>query len=1218
MQLTALCNAPDFSRGKHTHRFAKTKIFLVMKLTAFFLLILCMQVSAAGHAQRITISGQNMPLKKVLQEIQKQSGYTFFYSDNDIDRAKNVTINARNTELVQVLSEVFEDQPLTYNIIDNTIVVKQKSISNDVPLTPPPIDVHGRVLNEAGDPIPGVTVTVKGTRLSTATNDNGEFILNGVDNNATLIFTGVNVETYELQLNGRSVLSAINLKSKVIQGENVTVIASTGYQTISRERSTGSYNVISKEQLEKPTTNIAQRLIGTTSGLLSRLDENGNPLFQIRGQTSLYANAQPYPLVSQPLVVVDGFPIQGDFSTINPNDVESVTILKDAAASSIWGARSANGVIVVVTKRAKKGAPLRIEVNAFTKISSKMDLNYVRPLASSAETIEYEKLAYANWRITTNPSVFPTDITNAYSLAGIALNEANLGYITAADRDARLAALKNLDNKQQIRDNLLANPMSTQFNINLYGSSDRMSNSLSLMYERNQSNFQETYNRRYMINYRNTVNAFKWLDFEFSGMLLYTKQYNSGVNASISGSTSATNLGINGSITNPAALSIIQSMSPYEMLMNPDGSLANIYQYYWPVMQRFVPMNKFPYSDWSYNPIQEIHNRQLTTEQLNTRIQAGLTFKIMKGLSIDSKGQYELFNTYNRGFFNENTYYVRSTVNQATTWNQTVTPNTFTPNLPKGGILNQNRSNIYSYNWRNQVNFNRVFDKHEINFIAGEEINNIVTQVYGNPTAYGYNDLALTVGTFPNGPGGTFFPIKNWTGSNQTFTYVNSFNYSTERYFSSYANAAYTYNSKYTVSGSFRTDASNLITDDPKYRYAPFWSAGLSWQVYKEDFMKDIEWLDRLNVRFTYGYNGNVDKTTSFRPLIATGATPNIYSGDFTASISSFGNPTLRWEKTGTWNLGFDYSLFKNKLYGKIDLYDKLGKDLIAQLSIPAVNGTTSQKLNNASMTNKGIELELGTYININKDIVWRGNVNFAYNKNKITSLFVAQYAASTLTGGGTGAYVVGMDANTLWRFKYAGFVGGEPSVVGAQGATYNFLAFTPGDGRDYLLNMGTTIPPYTLGFTNSFQVKNFNFSFIITGKFGYVFQTLGFNYPSYFSGRVLPNNKLSEVLNGDPSQIVTTPATTNEPRYYFWDRFHQYLSYLVESASHIRMQEVNLTYTLPRNILSSWNIARLQAYVQGNNLFTILWNKDKEDPEYPMGTMKPMPMFTFGIKCEF
>jgi hypothetical protein len=168
------------------------------------------------------------------------------------------------------------------------------------------------------------------------------------------------------------------------------------------------------------------------------------------------------------------------------------------------------------------------------------------------------------------------------------------------------------------------------------------------MYEKDQSNFKETYNNKYFVNYRTDANVFKWLDVNVSGMVMYNKLKNSGV-----------------------GLSDLQNMSPYDMLINPDGSLANINQYYWPIMQRLVPMDKFPYPDWTYNPIQEIHNRDLTTEQLNTRLQGGLTFKIIKGLTIESKGQYELFNTFNRGFYNENTYYVRNTVNTATTWKVT-------------------------------------------------------------------------------------------------------------------------------------------------------------------------------------------------------------------------------------------------------------------------------------------------------------------------------------------------------------------------------------------------------------------------------------------------------------------------------------------------------------------------------------------------------------------
>ncbi len=1174
--------------GRLISRLLTPQIMKAMKLTFILLTAAFLHVSAKGISQNVTLNLKGAPIEKVFREIEKQTGFGFLYTKRMLQSVPKIDINVKDVRVDDALRICFSNLPLTFSIIENTIVVKQAepANSNDVTVeAPPAIDIKGRVVDENGSPVEGVTVTVKGTKNATATNANGEFTLSGVSESSVLVFTGISVETREVRV-GRQREFSVSLKTKVSEMTGVSVVVNTGFQSIPKERSTGSFGIIEKEQLERPTINIAQRLIGTTAGVQAKLDVDGNPIFEIRGLSSLYAQQQP-------LVVVDGFPIQGDFSSINPNDVESVTILKDAAAASIWGARAANGVVVIITRFAKKGTPLKVEFNVFTRIGKKFDLDYVRPLAPSDQTVEYEKIAYAKWRTLQNPLAL-TDNGFAFSQAGTALNEYNFGFITAAERDAILENLKTLDNRSQISDHLLTNPVNTQYNLTLSGSSGRMSNILSLMYEDNKSNFKETTNKRYMVSFRNNSEMFKWMDLNFSGTLLANQAKNDGV-----------------------TLGDIQGMSPYDMLVNDDGSLTNINRYYWPILQRMVPMNKFPYTNWAYNPIEEIANRDLRTDQLNARLQAGLTFKIIKGLSFDTKGQFELFNTFNKGLYNDNTYYVRSTVNHATTWNQTTS--TFTPNLPKGGILNQSRTKTRSYNWRNQVNLNKVFaGKHEVNFVAGEEINNVVSEFFGNPTTYGYNDNTLTVGIFPNGPGGNFLQIKNWMGSNQTFSYTNSFTYRTERYFSAFGNVAYTYDRKYTLSGSYRTDASNLITDDPKYRYAPFWSVGGSWQIYREEFMKNIGWLDRMNVRVTFGYNGNVDRSTSFRPLISTGGTPNIYTGDYTATISSFGNPTLRWEKTRTWNVGVDFSLFRGKLFGKIDIYNKYGKDLIAQLSIPAINGTTSQRLNNAEMSNKGIELELGTSMNIGRKIKWRGNLNFSYNKNNIEELFIATYAASTLAGGGSGAYVVNANASSLWRFRYAGVINDQPRVVGLDGATYDFGAFTPGDGRDYMENTGTLVAPYTLGFSSTFQLGDFNFSFIVTGKFGHVFQRLGFNYPPTWTSRVLPNVKLAEVMNSDPSKIVPLPYNPNESRYYFWDRFHQYLDYLVENASHFRMQEVNLTYKLRPGLLSRFHMNNLQVYAQGNDLFTIYANEAKEDPEYPLGTMNPRPKLTLGIKCEF
>lgn len=1067
--------------------------------------------------------------------------------------------------------------------------------------------ITGLVMGPENLPLVNATISVKGTKNFVKTDGAGRFSISVQEGPQVIIISYVGMKSAEVKVDSQT--SSITSALMEADGSMTEVVISTGYQTIPKERATGAFGTVSKAQLDKPATNIASRIIGTTAGVQAlRMDEEGNPFFQIRGLSTLFANQEP-------LVVVDGFPIQGTYNTLNPNDVESITILKDAAASSIWGARAANGVIVVTTKQAKKGVPLRVEFSTFTRVGSKVDLDYVSPLASAADAIEYEKLNFNKWTPQVNTGNLVSHHAWNWVPGHVALNEHSLGFITQAQRDQILDSLKTLDNKKQIEELLLANPVSRQINLSLFSSTQRVTNSLSLLFEKNQSNFKETFNDRYLMNYRTVASMAKWLDLSLNTMLQYNKFTQNGTN-----------------------LAEIQQLPRYEMLANPDGSFTSTtLKYYLPLIQRAVPRGLFPYSDWSYNPVVEIQNRSLVNKEINGRVQAGITVKPMKGLSIESRIQYENFNTTTRNLYGEKSFTVRQAVNQAAFWNPGL-PTAMTtspiPNLPKGSILDQSRSQLVAWNFRNQISFAKAFfDKHEINFVAGTEQQSSVLQTFGQPRTYGYNDNTLQLGTFPNGPGGsttngnqngtspaTNLTVRNWLNRTQQFGYSNSFSYTTDRFFSAFANLAYTYNDKYTLSGSLRSDASNLITDDPAYRYSPFWSAGASWQIWKEDFMSKVSFVDRLNLRLTYGYNGNVDRSTSFMPLISLGSTPDALTNAFTASFSSLGNPTLRWEKTGTLNFGIDYSLFKGKLFGQVNLYQRNNKDLIAQISIPAVNGSTVQRINNANMKNNGIELEAGTSLNITKNLRWTGNLNLSYNRNEITKLFIAQYNSQLMAFRTTASYVEGENANTLWMYKYMGFnAANQPTVLGPAGVNYDIQTTVPGDGRTYMQNMGTLVAPYTFGFMNNFSYKNFNLSMIITGNFGHVFQRKGFNYPVQWTLiRTLPNRFVKEVINGKSSEILTLPLNPTEPRFYFWDRFYNNLSYLSQSASWLRMQEINLTYRLPQKHLKQLGFNNFQLYIQGNDLFVLLSNDYKEDPLYPIGTLNPRPKFTFGFKTDF
>ncbi len=1174
------------------------KLLLIMKLTTFLLIVTLTQVSAAVLAQRVTLSAKDMPIEKVLHTIRDQSGYEIIYETKELKNEK-LSITLHNASVDQAMRAVVKGLPYSFQIVDNNIVLSAKtSTLVDRPsMGIVAIDITGRVLeSERGEPLVGATVSVKGTDNVVMTDDRGRFTLKSVDDKdiVEIRFVGFHVKQLtisEIRLNNDV---RLHMNNAII---DKVVVVNTGYQTISKERATGSFKNIDKEQLDRPATTIAQRLIGTTSGLVAQVDANGNPTFRIRGTSTLRTGDDRLRHPGNPLIVLDGFPLEGaTFNEINPNNVESITVLKDAAAASIWGSRSANGVIVITTKSGKKGVPFTADINTFTRIGSKLDIDYVRNLATSAETIQFEKYAFNRWGSVYNTGAID-EINRPASLGNAYLNEVRLGRMTQDQADAALEKLAVQDNRQQIRDHILDNPISNQINLNITASTSRVTNALSTLFETNSTAFKGTGNKRMMLNYRTEANIYKWLDLDASFMGQHKRADNNGF-----------------------SVGDLKLWSPYDMILNPDGTRVQNFNmgYYQPSLDLFVPQfgHKFPY-DFYYNPLRERESRNFTTESISYRIQAGLKAKILKGLSISSRVMYDSNNDFIRNLRSEDSFVVRSDFNNSITWDRTL-DGLIIPNLPKGAQLSQSRSKYSGFNIRNQVDFSRLFAvDHAIDFVGGAEVRSYVTEAFNYPTTYGYNDETLAVGNFPNGPGGPSSPLENWLGGTSVFNYLNSFAYTTRRYYSVFANAMYTYKEKYGLSGSYRTDAANIIAATNSARYSPFWSVGGMWQLSKEEFIKDTNWIDRLALRLTYGVNGNEDPDTSPFPLINTGVA-NPETGAIAATISSYGNPLLRWEKTYMFNAGLDFSLLQGKIFGSVEWYNKKGRDLLADISIPIVNGLETQKLNNVKMYNKGIDIELGSMLSINQNIRWRGNINFSYNDNKITKLFRAGWTDDALIGGGTGAYVEGQNANTLWSYRYAGVHDGQPSLYGPNDVPFAVGTFIEGDARSWMENSGIKVAPYTLGLNNTFDIYRFSLSTIITGKFGHVFRSSGFNYPWTFNDRRSVDARFSEVFYGNPNDILPLPEQTAvSTTYSVWNNQTPYLNYLVANANHIRLQEISLAYNVDSEWLKNIGFRGLRVYGQGNDLLTIANNKYKEDPEYLRGSINPTPRFTFGFKLQ-
>jgi TonB-linked SusC/RagA family outer membrane protein len=400
-----------------------TKLLLVMKLTAILLLSACITASAKTGAQTITLNEKNASLETVLKQIQKQTGYQFIYTVDVIQKAKPISIAVKSAAVETVLALCFKNQPLDYNIIDKLVVIKEKAKNadrdKDVTLSGvevrPPIDIHGRIVNEKGEPVIA-SVQVKGTNKGTTTNDNGEFELKGVDDNATLVISGVSIETFEVKVNGRSEL-ALNAKMRV---ENLNeVVINKGYYSTSQRLNTGNVSKVTSADIQKqPVSNVLEAIEGRMAGVqiqqTSGVSGSGINI-DIRGRNSLRnSNTNNGNL---PLYIVDGVPISSSsldalsnvanqilplmspLNAIDPSDVESIEILKDADATAIYGSRGANGVVLITTKKGKPGRT-KVDISFYTgagKVADRMDL------LNSEQYMEMRRQAYQNEGVTTYP-----------------------------------------------------------------------------------------------------------------------------------------------------------------------------------------------------------------------------------------------------------------------------------------------------------------------------------------------------------------------------------------------------------------------------------------------------------------------------------------------------------------------------------------------------------------------------------------------------------------------------------------------------------------------------------------------------------------------------------------------------------------------------------------------------------------------------------------------
>lgn len=1179
-----------------------TKTLIIMKLTAFFMLLWLLQVQARGVSQNITFSARNAPIEKILSVVKNQTGYVIFGNEAFLKKMNKVTIRVSNMPLADFLDTVFSGQGVNYEITSKTIVITEwpKQRQNST-VTGPDIGrsdllilrvIHGRITDAAGTPLAGASIQVKGKKKLIVSDENGRFSID-VEIGDELEVSFIGYKTSAHRISSHNDMLHISLQRNV--DEEQEIVISTGFQRISRERAAGAYDVIDRTMLSKrPVSDISTALQGLIPGMqaIERLD--GTAEFEIRGRGTLGANYQP-------LIVVDGFPITGsNFSTINPNDVESVTVLKDAAAASIWGARSGNGVIVVTTKHARNkvtSGKVNIEVNAFTKISDRIDLNQVMNQAGAADMINYERIAYDRG-LHFPPAYGGTfqEINKPLTLAGELILANRAGLIPAGQMNKSLDSLSSIDNRGQFQDLLMRRGLVNQVNISVFTGTAKSKNYASILFENRKEGFRFRGYDRVILNYNNQYQPASFIDFGLGTNIEFRKTDRTG-----------------------AEVLELQGLSPYETLLNPDGSYSVNLNTWNREQLAQLPLQNFPYQDWSYNLLREVRGRKIKDERLSARFQATMNLMLAKGLTWENKFQLERNILEGESYYNDETFIARNMVNNMVEYNST-TQLVSRKLLPVGGILQSSKRTIQGYVFRSQVGYNlESGNRHSVNAIAGTEITK--SKEYGgqNPLLYGYYPEKNQSTVPPYGYGSSVDVFRNFLNQTQSIDGGAPMPvWLLDKFVSFYGNASYTYNNKYTVTASARSDASNYITDDPSLRWAPMWSIGGLWHIYREEFMKHNHFVERLSIRLTHGRNGNADKTSSNKPIVNIGTSPSANTGTIIGTISDFGNPYLRWEKTVTTNLGIDFALLGNKLNGKIDLYNKKGVDIMGLVQLPSATGVTSQRFNNAQINNKGIELQLGATIGSEKGISYNPILTYAYNRNLVTRLNVPNLTVANLING---TDVEGRPIGAIYSYTYLGMIDSIPHFAGIKGAATSFNTSTIASvqGKDVLNYEGTTIPPHTLGFINNLRYRNLSLMIVTVGKFGGVFRRPAFSFSNQTGVGALKTNitnLVGEMLAGDPA-IPGLPKY-GEPNFYVWDRYTPFMNTLIRSSSYLELKEVNLQYRLSGVLSRKLRMTDASVFAQVRDL-GLLWENNEKGyhPDWLPGSNRPVTSYTIGLNVK-
>lgn len=1046
-------------------KFNQTRHLLITNLAICFMLFAGLQAGARGVIQKITLNENKSSLEKVLKKIELQSGYSFLYENDVLKKAFLVTLNVKQAPMDRVLDLCFHGQPLTYRIFDQTVVIKEKTAEYATPQKEEATAilaniVTGKITNVKGEPLAGVSVRDKATNAGTSTDGKGTYSIT-VSENGTLVFSYVGFTMKEIPVDARS-------KVDVVMEESISTLSQVvvvGYGTQSKREISGSVTNVSEKEFNKGVTrNAVDLLQGKVAGLTITKgsgDITDEQTIRLRGTSSLTGSSQPF-------IVIDGVPGLS-LNSVSPQDIESISILKDASAAAIYGSRAASGVILITTKKGVKSTPV-IEYEGYVAVDKVSNIPKVLNAAewrdytavNNIDTRGIDQGGNTNWF----KEIMRTGVTHNHSLS-----------MSGGGKNSLYrASFGTLNQQGVVRDNAM-----------------------------------QRYNARLMVS---------------------QKALNDRLNLTFTGAFTERNF----SPTDTRNFVLAYNMIPVAPVKKEDGT--------WFDSQEYDQGN--PLRNITYN--KRLHKNSL----YYGNIKAGfdITKDFVAGVSLLKQRESDDYGEYN----NSQTERGRNEQGFARREFWTADKKLIEATLNYKKIFNGNNLNIlagYSHE-----------DNHYQN--ASAQNRQFVTDFFG------FNNIGTGENLRPN-------DVSSGANMNKLISFFGRVNYMLQ--------------DKYVVTASVRRDGSSKFGANHKWGTFPAVSA--AWILSEEEFLKNKPFLNDLKLRAGYGISGNQEGLIPYQSLSLYGGSGQYYDNGnwFQAySISQNANPNLKWEQTAMFNIGLDFSLFKNRVTGAIDYYDKNTSDLLYTYTVPIPPYFIPTMIANVgSMSNKGVEVVINTDVIRKNNLRWNVSVNFAHNKNQITKLSNDAFQTTSIKTGNV--FIRGGSVNTtsiIAEGKDVGTFYGWISKGLDKTGKYIFDDMIDGksgltdEDRTYI---GSAQPKLTYGVSNSITYKKWDFNFFIRGVYGN--DLLNYSRMAYATTQWLPGaNVLKESLTLGLNENPTMS------------------SFYIEKGSFLRLDNASVAYNFNTKG-SSWGIDRFRVYFTSQNLFTITKYKGL-DPEVDMSGLAP------------